>query len=152
MHHWSFFQYGQIIDAVKIAGGSRVALKRIKKSSNPNEKDILHYFGTGFLASDSRNHCVPVLDTLYPPNDKNWVIIVMPLLRDYDSPRFDTVGEVVECFRQLFEVCRRHCESFLTCLTIWMNEFQGLQFMHQHRVAHRYLSSHKHSSIKLTRP
>lgn len=28
----------------------------------------------------------------------------MPLLRSYDDPAFDTFGEAVECFRQLFEV------------------------------------------------
>jgi serine/threonine protein kinase len=40
----------------------------------------------------------------------------MPLLRKYDSPRFDSIGEAVEFFRQMFE---------------------GLQFMHHHHVAHR---------------
>lgn len=28
----------------------------------------------------------------------------MPLLRLYSDPHFDTFGEVIECFRQLFEV------------------------------------------------
>ncbi|KAH9479885.1 hypothetical protein JR316_0008518 [Psilocybe cubensis] len=108
--------YDQIIDAVKLSDGSRVVLKRIKRTSRSNEHNMLMFFGTGSLASSSRNHCVPVLATLYPPSERSWIIVVMPLLREYDSPRFDTVGEAVECFRQIFE---------------------GLDFMHKQGVAHR---------------
>lgn len=32
------------------------------------------------------------------------IIVVIPLLRPYTNPLFDTVGKVVQCFRQLFEV------------------------------------------------
>ncbi|KAJ7238560.1 kinase-like domain-containing protein [Mycena haematopus] len=40
----------------------------------------------------------------------------MPLLRQWDKPRFDTIGEVIEFFKQIFE---------------------GVQFMHKHNIAHR---------------
>ncbi|TFK77755.1 hypothetical protein K466DRAFT_508139 [Polyporus arcularius HHB13444] len=43
----------------------------------------------------------------------------MPLLREYDDPKLATVGEAMELFRQMFE---------------------GLQFMHEHHVAHRDIS------------
>ncbi|KAL4242379.1 hypothetical protein ABKN59_011982 [Abortiporus biennis] len=42
--------------------------------------------------------------------------MVFPLLRDYNNPRFDTIGEALEFLRQIFE---------------------GLYFMHQCHVAHR---------------
>ena len=58
--------------------------------------------------------------------------MVMPLLRPYDDPNFDTIGEAVECFRQLFEVV-----LIVIVDDYVLKLFQGLQFMHKHRVAHR---------------
>jgi hypothetical protein len=52
----------------------------------------------------SANHCVPVYDVLPVPDEEDRVIIVMPLLQEYLRPPFRTIGEAVECFRQLFEV------------------------------------------------
>jgi hypothetical protein len=49
------------------------------------------------------NHCVPILDVLAVPDEER-DIIVMPLLRRYSNPPFETFGEVVDCLRQLFEV------------------------------------------------
>ena len=45
---------------------------------------------------------IPFYDIL-SLDDNETVIIVMPLLRSYTDPPFDTFGEVVECFRQLFD-------------------------------------------------
>ncbi|KAI0364340.1 kinase-like protein [Pilatotrama ljubarskyi] len=106
----------QIMDAQRISDGAVVALKRISKSIHPHEVDITRMFSAEPLSSDARNHCVPVYDVLESPNDNDIVFLVMPYLRLYKYPRFCTVGEAVECFRQLFE---------------------GLQFIHQQHVAHR---------------
>lgn len=38
------------------------------------------------------------------PQDPDIQIIVMPFLRPYNDPKFGTVGEAVEFFRQAFEV------------------------------------------------
>ena len=56
------------------------------------------------LASDPRNHCVPVYDVLQSPQDEDIVLLVLPFLFLYDKPRFRTFGEAVECFYQLIEV------------------------------------------------
>ena len=32
------------------------------------------------------------------------LLLVMPVLTQFDEPSFETVGEVLECFRQVFEV------------------------------------------------
>lgn len=80
-------------------------MKRIKKSVHPYEVDIGLYFSSESLASHAENHCIPVYEIL-SLDDNETVIIVMPLLRFYADPPFDTFGEVVECFRQLFEVGR----------------------------------------------
>ncbi|KAJ6507302.1 hypothetical protein C8R47DRAFT_1100858 [Mycena vitilis] len=108
------------IDAIRVADGALVALKLISKTIHPDETEIFEYFSSPELASDPRNHCLPLLSKLSPPGDPDKIIFVMRLMREYDSPRFDTVGEVVAFFHQVFE---------------------GLQFMHHHRVAHRDCNS-----------
>ncbi|KZT29105.1 hypothetical protein NEOLEDRAFT_1128667 [Neolentinus lepideus HHB14362 ss-1] len=74
------------------------------------------FLSSGALASDLRNHCVPILEVLDPPEEDDLVLLVMPFLCDYDSPAFDTFGETIAFFKQVFE---------------------GLQFMHTLHVAHR---------------
>lgn len=71
---------------------------------HPYEVEIGQYFSSESLRTDPANHCVPIYEVIPVPEEQR-VIIVMPLLRDYTSPPFCTFGEVVECFRQLFEVC-----------------------------------------------
>ena len=109
-----------------------VTLKQISRADHPYEVDIALYFSSEDLVSKPENHCVPIHDVLSLDDDGDFVIIVMPLLRPYTDPRFDTIGEAVECFRQLFEVMSVH---FHGCPTFSLA--QGLQFMHKHHVAHR---------------
>ncbi|KAF8966934.1 hypothetical protein BDZ97DRAFT_1984292 [Flammula alnicola] len=54
----------------------------------------------------------------------------MPLLRPFDCPRFDTVGECVDFFQQIFK---------------------GLQFLHHHYIAHRHASifMHHHTCFRM---
>jgi serine/threonine protein kinase len=104
------------MDAVRILDGKFVALKKASKSRNPDEVNTLNLFSSETLGNDPANHCVPVFDVLVVPDDENHIIIVMPLLRRYDTPWFSNIGEAVECIHQLFE---------------------GMQFMHQNKVAHR---------------
>ena len=67
----------------------------------------MQYLSSEPLSSDPRNHCAKLLEVLDPPNqlaERRTQILVMPWLRPFNSPTFDTVGEVVDCIRQLFEV------------------------------------------------
>lgn len=105
-----------ILDGTRLSDGAYVILKFVSNSDHPHEAEIGRFLSSEPLRSDPTNHCIPIYDVLSVPDDKDKVIIVMPLFREYTSPPFGTVGEAVECFRQLFE---------------------GLQFMHKHRVAHR---------------
>ncbi|KAG8214204.1 kinase-like domain-containing protein [Butyriboletus roseoflavus] len=109
----------RILDGTRVSDSTFVTLKLVNKTYHPHEIDIARYFSSQPLAM-SANHCVPVYDVLPVPDEEDRVIIVMPLLQDYLRPPFHTIGEAVECFRQLFE---------------------GLQFMHKHRVVHRDCSS-----------
>lgn len=106
----------QVMDATRIADGEMVFLKRIRRRVHPHEVKISELFSSEPLKSHPRNHCVPIFEVLDVPNDDNLAILVLPFLRQFDSPRFQTVGEGIEFFRQVFE---------------------GLQFMHQAHVAHR---------------
>ncbi|KAI0325242.1 hypothetical protein GY45DRAFT_1261218 [Cubamyces sp. BRFM 1775] len=107
---------GYVLDATRVADDTVVVLKQIRLSEHPYEIDICRYFSSEPRASDPTNHCVPIYDFLDVPDDPDLKLIVMPLLRKFYDPRFLTVGEAVEFFRQAFE---------------------GLHFMHAHHVAHR---------------
>ncbi|KAJ7140491.1 hypothetical protein C8R43DRAFT_892745 [Mycena crocata] len=104
------------MDAVYIPDGTPVMLKLVDRTLWPYEIDIARFFMSEPLVSDPANHCTAVREFLPLPVETDQVILVMPLLRKLDDPRFDTIGEIVAFFDQIFE---------------------GLQFMHKHRVAHR---------------
>ncbi|KAJ7185832.1 hypothetical protein C8R46DRAFT_1025777 [Mycena filopes] len=99
-----------IMDAERISDGQQVMLKWVSKKANPSEVDIGRFFSTPAMAKNPRNHCIPILEVLQDPQDSDRQIIVMPRLIRFDEPIFDTVGEVIDCFRQIFE---------------------GIQFMHE---------------------
>jgi hypothetical protein len=37
------------------------------------------------------------------PDEEDKILLVLPLLREWDEPNFETVGEGVEFFRQILE-------------------------------------------------
>ncbi|KAM5533182.1 hypothetical protein V8D89_013138 [Ganoderma adspersum] len=105
-----------IMDAVRISDGRIVALKQVPKSRYPDEEELNRFLTMSEpQASDPHNHSIPVYDILQSPLDENIVFLAMPYLIRVDTLKFATVGEAVECFRQLFE---------------------GLQFLHRHHIAH----------------
>lgn len=79
-------------------------LKKVSKSLHPYEVDIGRYLSSPPLSTEPHNHCCPILDVLQDAQDEDMQFIVMPLLRRYNDPKFETVGEVVEFIRQAFEV------------------------------------------------
>ncbi|KAJ3914291.1 hypothetical protein F5877DRAFT_92800 [Lentinula edodes] len=102
------------MDAVRISDNKPVLLKAVSRIIHPQEVKIGMYFSSKSMASDPRNHCIPIYD-VFPVPDSEMDLIVMPVLRPFDNPQFDTVGEVIAFIQQLFE---------------------GIQFMHEHLVAH----------------
>ncbi|CAK5263623.1 unnamed protein product [Mycena citricolor] len=105
-----------IMDATRTVDSAPILLKYICRTSHPYESSIGQFFSEPQRASDPRNHCIPILDVLPDPEEKDREILVMPRFTGLYAPPFDTVGEVLDCFRQLFE---------------------GLAYMHENGVAHR---------------
>ena len=101
-----------------MSDGKLIGLKKVAKSLHPFEATIGQLLSSEPLSSDPDNHCVPIYDVLQVPDADDYIIIVMPFLRDYNSPNFETIGEVVDFFGQAL---------------------RGMQFMHNHHVAHRFI-------------
>ncbi|KAJ6594505.1 hypothetical protein B0H19DRAFT_1095819 [Mycena capillaripes] len=108
-------EHYQTIDATRMSDGLPVMLKRIKTDEHPREVEIWEFLSSEQLQSDPKNHCIPLLANLHEP-DTDSRILVMKLLRRYEDPHFDSIGEGIDFIRQIFE---------------------GVQFMHKHLVAHR---------------
>jgi hypothetical protein len=78
------------MDATRISDGASVALKSIKPSVHPYEVEIGTYLSSEPLASDPKNHCVPIYEVLDVPDVDDRVILVMPFLRRYNRPPLQT--------------------------------------------------------------
>ncbi|TFK64546.1 hypothetical protein BDN72DRAFT_963120 [Pluteus cervinus] len=107
---------GNLIDAIRAADNGVVMLKKISRSVHPYEVELTAMWTEPHLVNHPHNHCVRLIEVLTPPDDSDIAIIVLPLFRRLFRPEFQTVGEVVEFFRQAFE---------------------GLKFIHENCVAHR---------------
>lgn len=121
------------MDAKRVSDGATVAIKRVSRKLHPYELDISQLFSTDPLAADPRNHCVPIYEVLQSPEDSDIILLVMPLLRGYNNPPLQTIGEAVEYFRQVFEVR----VSVALSQPHYQAQCQGISFMHEHNVAHR---------------
>ncbi|KAJ6543574.1 hypothetical protein DFH09DRAFT_928562, partial [Mycena vulgaris] len=109
-----------IMDAQRISDGKHVMLQAISKRKHPFEVEIARFFSYAPMSEDPRKYCVHILDVLQDPDDDE-EIIVMPHLKALYRSIFDTVGEMVDCFR--FEPD--------------IDGEQDLKLMHQNFVAHR---------------
>jgi len=114
-----FHHFGQIMDAIRVSDGAYVLLKQLEHKVHPFEVEIGQFLSSPELLASSDNHCVPFSDNITIPDVEGWSLLVMPLLREFDDPRFQNFSEAVDCFRQLFT---------------------GLRFIHQNNVAHRDVS------------
>ena len=72
------------------------------------ELEIGQYLSSPGLLRESHNHCVPLLEILDLPDVPEQKLIVMPFLRPFDNPRFQTFGEFVSFFTQLCDVRLEH--------------------------------------------
>ncbi|KAH9165356.1 hypothetical protein EDB89DRAFT_2010447, partial [Lactarius sanguifluus] len=67
------------MDAIRIHDGKRVMLKKVLPEEGPHELQISRMFSARGVATNSRNHCHQLM--------------VMPFLRPFDNPHFQTFGD-----------------------------------------------------------
>ena len=96
------------MDAVRIEDDRRVMFKKVLPEEGPHELLITQLFSSPGLKGDPRNHCVPLLDvvSLSQTSPDGRQFMVMPFLRPFKNPRFQTCGEFVAFFTQVGEVAR----------------------------------------------
>jgi hypothetical protein len=98
------------------------------------DQNYKYMLGRSSVAADTRNHCIKMYDEF--PIGPSEHILVFPLLRAWDSPRFDTHGEMVDFCQQMFEVSTRK-----VCFRIETKQrTQGLHHLHEHGVTHEYVA------------
>lgn len=64
----------------------------------------MELFSSSGRRKDPYNHCVPLLENLIDDCDPKHCFIVMPLLRSFDSPDFESVDEALDFVHQTLEV------------------------------------------------
>jgi hypothetical protein len=86
----------------------QVMLKRVPVGRELEITQLLSYPGT---RREDRNHCVPLWDVIELPHAHDQKLMVMPFLRPFDKPRFQTYGKSVAFFTQICDVrgCTRYC-------------------------------------------
>lgn len=75
-----------------------------KVGRNDEESRIAQMLSTKELRADPRNHCVPIIEVIDDPEDNLVSYVVMPLLRNADSPPFQYVKEITDFVDQILEV------------------------------------------------
>lgn len=108
-------QQNKITDAIRVKDDRHVVLKRVERSPSTQEYEILQYFAEEPRRSDPRNHCVPFLGVLDPLDDAEHIIVVYPVLRAFDDPEFDTIGEGLDFIRQILEVRQNWARTLTLC-------------------------------------
>ncbi len=121
------------MDATAISDGDFVVLKWSNIETTPQELATLRMLSTEPLRSDPKNRCIQLREVLKVPDRDDLVILVMPFLSHWETPFFHTIGEFIDFSSQAFEV-----GGFPYFTPIWIDPTfrQGLQFMHQQRIAH----------------
>jgi hypothetical protein len=91
-----------LVDATRISDGKMVYIKRVQ--TGDQESTIALMLSSPAMRADSRNHSVPILDHFADEEDPTISYIIMPFLREFYSPPFELVGDVVEFVDQILEV------------------------------------------------
>ncbi|KAJ7501023.1 hypothetical protein B0H11DRAFT_753413 [Mycena galericulata] len=104
-----------VMDATRITDGAIVALKRVRRKASQEER-IMRLLNSEALVAHPDNPCAPLYGVLSVPDEVDFEIFVIPFLRTFDSPPFETVGEIMDFCRQAL---------------------YGLRFLHENDIAHR---------------
>ena len=90
------------MDAKRMKDGIAVCVKAVYRT--PKEAEIAKYLSSPELSQEPTNHSVPIFDVFRDPSTPDFEYLVMPLLRPFDDPEFQAIGEVVDFVTQILEV------------------------------------------------
>ncbi|KAK0188125.1 hypothetical protein F5146DRAFT_742893 [Armillaria mellea] len=118
------------------------------------------FLRSGERSSDNRNRCVPILRTLPIPDREGEVIIVMPHLRAWYDPRFKTIGEGMQFFKEMLEGLQflhenhiAHCDGGFTNIMIYCSQMYGPESFHPQEQDMKYdFSARAHHSSRTENP
>jgi hypothetical protein len=101
-----YLKKDNVLDAIRIRDGKKVVLTRKRVPATTDEIGITLHLTSAHTRSDPRNRTVHILDVIsIRHNDEEHVFLVMPYLRQFNSPPFHCRSEFVESLRQLLRVC-----------------------------------------------
>lgn len=89
------------IDARRAVDGRLVHIRAIPTDSSRME--LMMDLSSGPLVNDSRNHCLPILDSFQDDQERNITYIVTPHTRRVDDPRFELVHDVLDFAEQVLD-------------------------------------------------
>jgi hypothetical protein len=88
-----------LVDATRIADGKLVYIKQI--ATGDEESRLMLMLNSH---EDPANHTVTILDTFVDTADETISYLVMPFLRLFDDPPFESIGEILDFTDQVLEV------------------------------------------------
>jgi hypothetical protein len=92
------------MDAIRVRDNVPVMLKKVLPEEGPHELRINKLFSSSELATMPDNHCAPLLDIIELQNPAPQKLMVFPLLRPFNQPKIQTIGEFVAFFTQICQV------------------------------------------------
>ncbi|TDL22815.1 hypothetical protein BD410DRAFT_747977, partial [Rickenella mellea] len=110
-----FLRNPSVMDATRF-DKTQVFLKFVRWNSDSHEVRVIRRLNGAELRRDPRNHCIELLDILYPDNFPEYCLLVMPMCTSSSYPKFRRVSETVEFFHQILE---------------------GVAFLHEQNMVHR---------------
>ena len=92
------------MDATRLSDGETVILRRASCGKYATPREAVALLMSEPAKSHQRNHTADLYEVLDVPGTDKDIVLVMPVLHHLTEPEFEIVGEVLECFRQVFEV------------------------------------------------
>ena len=105
----SLSQRKTTMDVTRLSDNTTLLIKHVKAGSD--EVAIAQMLSSPERLADPRNHAVPLLDSFVDDSNPEDAFLVMPLLRIFDDPPFNTVGEVLDFIQQMLEVLQFRLSS-----------------------------------------
>ena len=92
-----------MVNATCLRDGRRVMLKKFLPDEGPHELQVSQMFSSKEVATNPRNHCVPLLEVIQlSPGSGSQKLMVFPLLCPFNR-RIQTFGEFATFFTQICE-------------------------------------------------